>query len=100
MNSVVIEKAKLYKIKRSDLGSNTNPTGAIILKGATVSVTIAGSQVKPTALADVVDLGKSTISAAGVSYFSILPDFIYVAGTVTSIELVGYVAIEEFDALT
>ena len=100
MNSVVIEKAKLYKIKRSDLGSNTNPTGAIILKGTTVSVTITGSQVKPTALADVVDLGKSTISAAGVSYFSILPDFIYVAGTVTSIELVGYVAIEEFDALT
>ena len=100
MNSVVIEKAKLYKIKRSDLGSNTNPTGAIILKGTTVSVTIAGSQVKPTALADVVDLGKSTISVAGVSYFSILPDFIYVAGTVTSIELVGYVAIEEFDALT
>jgi len=31
---------------------------------------------------------------------SILPDFIYVAGTVTSIELVGYVAIEEFDAHT
>ncbi len=100
MNSVVIEKAKLYKIKRSDLGSNTNPTGAIILKGASVSATIGGSQTKPAALANIVDLGKGTITSAGISYFSILPDYIYVAGTVTSIELVGYVAVEEFNALT
>lgn len=100
MNSVVIGKAKLYKIKRSDLGSNTNPTGAIILKGESVSATIGGSQTKPTALANIVDLGKGTITSAGISYFSIIPDYIYVAGTVTSIELVGYVAVEEFNELT
>lgn len=105
MNTSILTVDKTYKIERTNYGGNTGNYGMIILKGASVSVTVTGSQSRPTYLTDLVDLieglswNTGAISAAGAYAFWMLPEYIRVAGTVTAIEIVGYKAIEDLGEL-
>ena len=96
MSKQELSVSKLYKVRVQDYGSNTVPTGALLLMGDTVSVAINGSQELPIYATDMVVLTEdATITAAGAYSFSILPTYIYITGTITAIQLVGYLAEEE-----
>ena len=83
---------KLYKLERLNYQGNTGSQGGLILKGAAVNVTILGSQTKPAAIADMVDITENgAILAAGAYAFQLLPNYLYVSGTATSVEIVNYV---------
>lgn len=84
-----------YKIKRQNYQGNSGPEAGVILKGETVSLTAYGSQSRPTAIADMVDIANSTtFDAEGAYTFSILPQYVCFYGTATSIELVNYEVVE------
>ena len=88
-----MEANKLFKVRRANYQGNTGSTGGLILKG-TVNATILGSQIRPMALNQMVDLTEEgvAITKAGAYAFQILPDYIYINGTATSVEIVNYIA--------
>lgn len=87
-----MEANKLFKLRRPNYQGNTGSTGGLILKG-TVNATILGSQARPTALNQMVDITENgAITEAGAYAFQILPDYIYVNGTATTVEIVNYIA--------
>jgi len=87
-----MEANKLYRVQRQNYQGNTGRQGGLILKGETVNVTILGSQTLPAAITDMVDITEDgAITAAGAYAFQILPNYLYVNGTVTSVEIVNYV---------
>jgi len=99
MNTQILTVGNTYKIKRQNYGGNTGSVGALIFKGDSISVNVFGSQVKPSYQDEMVNLKDllyptrgAIIAAAGIFSFLILPDYIRIAGTVESIELVNYVA--------
>ena len=77
----------LYRTKRG----NQDHSAAVLVKGATASIQVYGSQSIPTSLADMVDLsdGATTINE-GAWPFIILPEYVYFTGTADSIEQVGF----------
>ena len=94
-NLAKIEEGKVYRATRQGHQGNSSAMGGIILKGSTIDVIIYGSQTRPADLSEMVDITESgAIDAAGAYAFSLLPDYIAVVGTVTAIELVGYVGEE------
>ena len=106
MKTYILEKGKAYKVERLNYAGNTGSPGALIFKGDTVSVTVIGSQTRPAYDSDMVDLvngssfADTPIVLAGMYTFLTLPEFIQIDGTVDTIELVNYVAVEELGALT
>lgn len=93
-----MDTGRLYRLKR---GNQTQTVG-IIIKGATSSVTIYGSQSKPTALTDMVDCTDSTPLTLGAWPFSILPEYIAFDGTLdvaNTIEIVG-MSYEDLSAIS
>ena len=90
-----MEVNKLLKIDR---GSKPQSLG-MILKGVT-SVVVLGSQSKPSALAGMVDLTESgAITADGAYAFVVLPEWIYLNGTITSAEEVNFSVAKTFGVL-
>nr|WP_319265337.1 hypothetical protein [uncultured Draconibacterium sp.] len=89
-----MEKGKLYQVSRG----NTGPSAGVILKGDSVNIDIYGSQSKPAALANMVDItGEGTITAAGAVAFALLPEYIAFDGNADAIEVVGVVLNEVRD---
>lgn len=83
----------VYRLKRKNYQGNTGPTAAIILKGETVDVQVLGSEEYPGGIDALVDLtGQGSIAEAGAYSFWILPEYIYITGTVDAIEIVNYEA--------
>jgi len=100
-----LTQGKVYRVERLNYGGNTGNYGALILKGDTVSVTVTGSQDRPSYQTNLVDiipgacLNYDTIVAAGIYSFVILPEYIRVTGTADAIELIGYKWIEDLGLL-
>lgn len=82
-----MEVDKLYRTQRS----NQTEVAGLLLKG-TVSVTILGSQSKPAAIADMVDITEDgvAITEEGAYAFLLLPEYIYVNGTLDKLENVNF----------
>ena len=94
-NKQVLSVNKLYKLKIQDYVSNTVPTGALLIKGSTVNIVVKGSQTLPVYTTDMVVLTEdAAITVVGAYSFAILPNYIYITGTLTGLELVGYLAEE------
>lgn len=88
-----METGKLYRLSRLNDRGNTGGIGGLILKGAAVNVLVYGSQTKPTALTEMVDITETgSITAAGAYSFSLFPEYIAITGVATAIELVNYTA--------
>ena len=80
-----MEVGVLYRLTRG----NQNQSVGLIIKGATASVQVFGSQSKPTSLSDMEDCTDSIILDSGTWTFYMLPEYIYFDGTADSIELLG-----------
>jgi len=75
----------LYKLKR---GNQTQAVG-LIVKGATASLQILGSQTLPLALADLEDCTDGITLDKGTWSFLMLPEYVYFTGTADRIDLLG-----------
>jgi len=90
----------IYRIKRENHQGNTGPQAGIILKGATVSVNVFGSQTEPTDLTGMVDIAAGeTFVLAGAYSFVILPEWVAFIGEADSVELVGYNMVHDYGEL-
>lgn len=90
-----MEANVLYRIRRKNYQGNTGPNEGVIIKGASVSIVVYGSQTLPTLLTDMVDIAAgTTFDAAGAYPFAILPQYICFYGTADSIELINYEIVE------
>lgn len=91
-----MEALELYKVKRGNQGQSAG----VIIKGDTVSINIYGSQSKPGALTDMVDItGEGTIEQKGAVAFALLPEYIAFSGTCDAFEIVG-VSIEKIGTIS
>jgi hypothetical protein len=80
-----MEVSKLYKSNR---GLQTQTVGFIV-KGATASVQILGSDSMPATEADLVDLTDAQLLDQGSWTFAMVPQYIYFIGTADWIGSVG-----------
>ena len=106
MNTQILTLGKTYKIERINYGGETGNWGGVLAKGASISsITVIGSQSRPSYLSDQVDLipgscwGSDTITSSGIHLFIMLPEYITIDGDADSIELIGYKAIEDLGEL-
>jgi hypothetical protein len=91
--------AKLYKVaKQNYRGSNDSPA-VLLVKGYSASVQIKGSMALPALIANMVNI-HAAITANGMYSLDALPEYIYITGTFTGIELVNYVEVENLGALS
>ena len=89
----------LYKLSRQDYRNNGSLVGGFLLGGDTVSVQVLGSKTEPDYQSDMIDMTNGTpLAVAGLHSFDILPEYICIAGTVTSIDILNYEA-EDLGAL-
>lgn len=80
-----MEVDKLYRI---DKPNRTDVVG-FIFKGVT-DVTVLGSNSKPAAVADMVDIGDGAITEEGAYGYALLPEYVYLDGSVADgIEIVN-----------
>lgn len=79
-----MDTGTLYKLNRG----NQNQTIGLIIKGATASVQVFGSQSKPTSLSDMEDMAGRVLES-GAWTFRMLPEHIYLEGTADSIDIVN-----------
>lgn len=76
----------VYKLERG----NQNKTAGLIVRGAGSSVTIYGSQIKPTQLSDMNGLVENNAPLTeGPWTFEMLTEFIYFVGTADRIDIIG-----------
>lgn len=90
-----MEVSKLYRIDKP----NTGQTPGFLFKGVT-NVTVLGSQSKPAAVADMVDIGDGAIIEEGAYGYVSLPEYIYLDGAVADgIEIVNASVAKDLGAL-
>lgn len=81
-----MEVAKLYKLNRG----NGTEAMAFLIKGAAVNITVLGSQSKPVAKANMVDIGDGAVIAEGGYAFAAMPEYVYFDGAaVDAIEIIN-----------
>lgn len=84
-----MDTGKLYRVNRG----NASEAAGLLIRGAAVDVQILGSQLKPTATGDMVDLTvDGSITEKGAYSFTMLPEYLYFLGTADSVEIVNYSA--------
>lgn len=88
-----MEVEKVYQLNRG----NQNQLVGLIIKGATASVQVFGSQSPPAALADMEDCTDSVVMDNGTWTFAMLPEYIYFTGTADDIQILGMGAPKELD---
>jgi len=91
--------AKLYRVRPQGLRGNNDYPAAFLVKGYSASIQVSGSVTKPAALANTVPIAAA-ITANGIYTIAVLPEYIYITGTFTGIELINYVTEEDLGALS
>lgn len=84
----------LYKTSRG----NQDKSVGLIVKGATASIQVLGSQSNPDNTSDMVDCTDAELLDEGTWTFSMFPEYIYFLGTADSIEIIG-MSIKEVGAI-